>query len=216
VSGDDLELRIAWQRAIGGDRVDASEFERVVARYRESHRCYHTVRHLRWVVRHALTLHVAPPVVELDHDIDAVVVAAFFHDAIYDPTRSDNERRSAELATAHLDRIGWNAERIDHVTKMVVATGSHAVPAADLDTALLFAADLAVLAAEPNAYGDYVRNVRREYAHVDDAAWRSGRAAVLSSFLERARIFDARLRLGPWERRARANIASELAALQSV
>lgn len=213
MSGDDLELRVAWQRAVGGSSTAIEELDRVMARYREPHRHYHTVRHLRWVVRHTFEL------VDDDHrtrvDLDAVVVAAFYHDVVYDPMRHDNERRSADLALVFLDRAGWPAARAQHVATMVVGTASHAIPADDLDTAVLFAGDLAVLAAEPGAYGDYVRNVRREYAHVDDDAWKVGRAAVLSTFSERERIYDERLGLDTWEHRARANIASELAVLES-
>jgi predicted metal-dependent HD superfamily phosphohydrolase len=55
--------------------------------------------------------------------------------------------------------------------------------------------------------------VRREYAHVDDAGWRTGRSAVLRTLLARPRLFAAELGLDEWERRARANITSELAVL---
>ena len=82
----------------------------------------------------------------------------------------------------------------------------------DRDTAVLLAADLAVLAAEPSRYADYATAVRREYAHVDDDAWRSGRARVLRTLLDRPRLFAPELGLDEWERRARANVTSELAS----
>ena len=73
-------------------------------------------------------------------------------------------------------------------------------------------ADLAVLAAEPSRYQAYARGVRAEYTHVDDAAWRTGRAAVLRAFLDRPAIY----RTAPMrnqEHRARANLAAELSGL---
>ena len=80
-----------------------------------------------------------------------------------------------------------------HVAEMVMATAGHDVDGVDRDTAVLLAADLAVLAAEPSRYADYATAVRREYAHVDDGGWRAGRSAVLRTLLARPRLFAAEL-----------------------
>jgi predicted metal-dependent HD superfamily phosphohydrolase len=109
--------------------------------------------------------------------------------------------------------IGWPDAACRHVADLVTATARHDVEGADRETAVLLAADLAVLAAEPSRYAEYASAVRREYAHVDDAGWRTGRATVLRLLLSRQRLFAAELALDAWERRARANIVSELAAL---
>lgn len=211
MSGGELELVVAWQRHVG--RGDPAErlFESVLARHRERARHYHDVRHVRWVVRHVVELAERVAVA----DLDAIVAAAFFHDAIYEVDRSDNERRSAELAVRCLREIGWDPERCDRVAAMIVATehltgGSGDV---DLDTAVLLAADLAVLGADPGAYSDYVRRIRREYGHLDDDEWRTGRSAVLAGFLARPSIFPPALGLDTWDRRARANLTAESVAL---
>jgi predicted metal-dependent HD superfamily phosphohydrolase len=148
-------------------------------------------------------------------DPGVVIAAAFFHDAIYDPTASDNEAASARLAADALAGLGWDLGRCAEVASMIEATARHDVEGVAHDAACLLAADLAVLAAEPARYGDYVRAVRREYAHVDDDAWRAGRSAVLRSLLDRGRIFAPDLDLDGWERRARANMTAELRALSS-
>jgi predicted metal-dependent HD superfamily phosphohydrolase len=95
---------------------------------------------------------------------------------------------------------------------MIRGTADHRDPP-DLDTAVLFDADLAVLGADPAGYGDYVRGVRAEYGHVDDAGWRAGRASVLQSFLDRPSIYATDPGRRRWESTARANITAELAAL---
>ena len=95
-----------------------------------------------------------------------------------------------------------------------MATATHDLAGVDRDTAVLLAADLAVLAAEPSRYADYATAVRREYAHVDDDAWRAGRGAVLRTLLDGARSSSPpELGLDEWERRARANLTSELASI---
>ena len=85
--------------------------------------------------------------------------------------------------------------------------------AVDADAAVLFDADLAILGASPAEYQAYVTGVRAEYAHVDDAGWRTGRAAVLQTFLDRDPIYATPTMRADRERRARANLAAELAAL---
>jgi predicted metal-dependent HD superfamily phosphohydrolase len=228
MSTGDLELRIAWQRHVAtssrtdhvAELAEITEIadrwlDSVLGRHREPHRHYHDVRHVRWVVRHVREL--AADLADSDvavGDLDAVVAAAFFHDVIYDPTASGNEAASGALAATALRELGWADEAVDHVVAMIEGTAHHRVDhATSTDTAVLFAADLGVLAADPAGYSDYVRNVRREYHHVHDADWVTGRAAVLRSFLERDAIYAPALGLDSWERRARANLAAELGAL---
>ncbi|HEY5664400.1 MAG TPA: hypothetical protein VIS05_10230 [Ilumatobacter sp.] len=207
MSDDAFELRIAWQQHVGTSPVALAWFDRVVARHRAEGRHYHDLHHVCWVVRHVLDLagHAEDP--------GAVVAAACFHDVVYDVHRSDNEAVSAGLAAEALAELGWRASRVRHVAAMIAATAGHRVEGTDPDTEVLLAADLAVLAAEPTRYDDYARAVRREYAHLDEGAWRSGRTAVLESLLHRDRLFPERLDLHAWEHRARANITSELASL---
>ena len=70
------------------------------------------------------------------------------------------------------------------------------------DEAVLCDADLAVLAADPATYTAYATGVRAEYAHVDDAAWRAGRAAVLRAFLDRPVLFHTAAMAGATPRPA--------------
>ena len=109
-------------------------------------------------------------------DADAVRLAALFHDAVYDPMRSDNEARSADLAVQVATELGWPTERCDTVHRLVMATARHS-PTRD-DEAVLVDADLAILGSSPAEYAAYVHGVRHEYAHVDDDSWRTGRAAA--------------------------------------
>jgi len=206
----ELALRVAWQQHVGTSSEGMLCFDSVVSRHREPARHYHDLRHVGWVVRHSQNIAAGHPV----DDLDAVVAAAFFHDAVYEPTRTDNELASARLAERALGEIGWDRARSERVARLVLATTGHALDGADRDTAVLLAADLAVLAAEPARYTEYAAAVRREYAHVDDAGWKAGRAGVLHALLDRPRLFAPDLGLDDWEHRARANITAELAVLE--
>ncbi len=210
MSHGDLELRIAWELHVGPSRPAFRWYESVVTRYREPHRHYHDVRHLRWVVRHLGELAATHRLA----DLSATVAAAFFHDVIYDPTAADNERSSAHLASTALTELGWADHRVADVATLIIGTIDHVVAAdTTVDAAALYAADLGVLAADPAGYSDYVRNVRREYAHVSDQGWTTGRSTVLRSFLDRSAIYAPELGLHAWEQRARANLTAELDTL---
>jgi predicted metal-dependent HD superfamily phosphohydrolase len=166
------------------------------------------VRHVTWVVRHVHELAAdGPPA-----DLGAVVAAAFYHDAVYDPTAADNEARSAALAERVLGELGWDTPRCQAVGELVRATASHE-PDGTLDRAVLIDADLAVLGSDPAAYQAYVTGVRAEYGHLDDEAWRRGRAEVLHRLVDRRPLYVTEPGRRRWESRARANLAAELATL---
>jgi predicted metal-dependent HD superfamily phosphohydrolase len=210
MTDSELELRIAWERHVGRAAPASRWYQSVVRRYREPQRRYHDVRHLRWVVRHVVELASDR---RLD-DLGATTVAAFFHDAIYDPAAADNEAARARFAVDALRELDWPAARTDRVATMILGTSDHRLSeTSTTDDAVLFAADLGVLAAAPAGYSDYVRNVRREYGHVSEIAWVTGRSAVLRSFLRRDAIYAPELGLHDWEARARGNLTAELDAL---
>jgi predicted metal-dependent HD superfamily phosphohydrolase len=214
MSADEHELRAAWSRCVDDSHDAWVLFDSLIGRHREAHRHYHGVRHVTWVVRHVEELAAAEPV----DDIAAVVVAAFFHDAVYDPQASDNEVASARLADRELTVLGWDEARRRRVATMVEATATHLAPAIDpgieIDTAVLLDADLAVLGSDPAGYQAYVAGVRSEYAHVSAADWRTGRTQVLRSFLDRPALFATPTGRARWETRARANLAAEVASLR--
>jgi predicted metal-dependent HD superfamily phosphohydrolase len=205
---DEVELRAAWSEAIGRDARCMAAFDDVLGRHREPHRRYHGVRHVVWVVRHVHELVVDVAV----RDAPAVAAAAFFHDAVYHPPANDNEAESAALAERVLAELGWDARRCRAVGDLVRATAGHE-PDGDPDRNVLIDADLAVLGSEPAAYQAYATGVRVEYAHLDDDAWRRGRAEVVRRLLARQPLFATEPGRRRWESRARANLAAELATL---
>jgi predicted metal-dependent HD superfamily phosphohydrolase len=205
---DDAELQVAWTAAVGSGPDAAGALADVLARHREAHRRYHGVRHVTWVVRHVRELAAEVP---LDDDA-AVVVAAFFHDAVYDPHAADNEEQSARLAERVVAELGWDEARGRRVGDLVRATAAHDAPPDD-DTAVLLDADLAVLGSDPAAYQAYVTGVRAEYAHVDAAGWRVGRGQVLRDLLARDPLYATAPARRRWARRAAANMTAELATL---
>jgi predicted metal-dependent HD superfamily phosphohydrolase len=194
------DLADRWRAALP-EGVDPSTslqvYEELRSRWDEPHRHYHNREHLESV----LSIVEESPVVSL---------AAWFHDAVYDPRRDDNEEASARLA---VDLLGTLAVPADEVARLVRLTAIHDPADDDRNGALLTDADLAILAAEPARYERYTEAVRREYSHLPDQAYRVGRAAVLRRLLAMPALFRVVDRRAEWEVRARANLDRELARL---
>jgi predicted metal-dependent HD superfamily phosphohydrolase len=199
-----------WRAAVRGAgatatdaRIDAAG-RAVDERWAEPHRRYHDRAHLRAVLSNVDTL--APHATEPD----LVRLAAWFHDAVYDPRAGDNEQASADLAAKTLEDLGVPDAAVAEVRRLVLLTAGHSVAPGDRNGEVLCDADLAILATVPEAYDAYATAVRAEYAHVPDELYRVGRATVLRNLLELPHLY----RIMPvWEPRARANLRRELAGL---
>jgi predicted metal-dependent HD superfamily phosphohydrolase len=208
MSAPEATLRSTWQQVAGGDHPEL--LDHLLARHREPHRRYHTATHVMWVLRHID--HIVAAGVPDEVDLGAVRLAALWHDAVYVPTRSDNEAVSAQLAVDAAGVLGWPTDRAQVVHRLVLATAGHSPTAPD--EAVLVDADLAILGAEPKDYAAYVQGVRVEYAHVSDADWRVGRTAVLQRFIDAPTLFHTEVFQRERGARARANLAAELASLR--
>ncbi len=209
LDGMDTDLLDRWNGLLDHPAAPAAGRE-VLARWAEPHRRYHGLEHLREVLDRIDELGTEAS------DADAVRLAAFFHDAVYDPASPANEQRSARLAEDVLPGLGVEPARVLDVARLVRVTASH-VPASaeDRDGAVLCDADLAILAASPDDYAAYAAGVRAEYAHLDDPTFRAGRTDVLTSLLDRPQLFWTRSGRQRWEERARQHLAAERTLLRA-
>jgi predicted metal-dependent HD superfamily phosphohydrolase len=182
------------------DRVDLRD--RLLAAYATG-RGYHDVRHLAEVLTRLADLG--------EEDNVEVVLAAWFHDAVYDG-RPGAEERSARLAAAEL--AGTAADAAE-VARLVRLTEHHDPVAGDRNGEALCDADLAILAAAPARYREYAAGVRQEYAAYSDADFRAGRLAVLEDLASRDELFRTAYAREHWEPRARENLAAEIAGLRA-
>ncbi|HEU5151686.1 MAG TPA: hypothetical protein VFU19_14385 [Iamia sp.] len=182
------------------------------ARYAEPHRRYHGGEHLDEVLAEVARL--------LPHEpaawAEAVELAAWYHDAVYDvgADAGASEEASARLAVAEIGP----GPAADEVARLVRLTAGHVVAPADRSGAVLVDADLWILSAPAARYDRYVAAVRAEYAHVPDDGWRTGRGQVLDRFLAAASdgsLYTAGPAADRAGRRARAvaNLRRERAAL---
>ena len=206
---DLANLHSRWDalfRGTGTPQARRHEFEQLVRHYREPHRGSHNLDHIADCLRQFDAVrHLAP-------DPDAIEAAIWFHDVIYDPRGADNEGASAAYADGALARLGADEPMRREVSRLIGLT-RHNEPPADLAGQLMVDTDLASLGASPAVFDENGRNIRREFAHVDDATYQQARADILRKFIARPRIYFTDVFFKRFEEPARVNLRRAIAAL---
>ena len=201
-----MDLRSGWAAAWQGlgAAPDFDLFEKLLAAYREPHRHYHTVQHREECFgQFDASKSIAQRPAE-------VALALWFHDAIYDPRRSDNEARSAQWAVDVLTPVASDAA--ERVRWLVMATEHEAVPEG-MDARILVDIDLSILGAPEERFDEYEAQVREEYAWVPVPHYRRERRNVLRAFVARPMIFSTTGFVARYEARVRRNLERALARL---
>jgi predicted metal-dependent HD superfamily phosphohydrolase len=196
-----------WQRlnALGdSDSVFAS----LASAYSTPPRAYHNLDHI------AQCLDEFEPARSLALNPNDVELAIWFHDAVYDPRKIDNEERSAGLAVSMIRSARLPDALASRVASLILAT-KHNAPPADLDSGLIVDVDLSILGQPAPRFDEYEHQIRQEYDWVANDAFAAGRTKVLKSFLERATIYATELFRNKYETAARDNLARSLARLSA-
>ena len=210
-------LMRAWESLLPGHTALGED---LLERYEQPHRKYHTSVHLSEMLTALKTLykrhHTATP--------RAVLLAAWFHDAVYEANPGEDEAASADLARTALTPLASTGSltnrEVTAIAHLIELTASHQL--ADgieeytsgaltrADAAFFLDADLAILAADSPRYTRYVAGVRAEYAHYAPDAFTRGRAAILQGFLNRTAIYASDTAHLLWDAPARLNLRTEL------
>jgi predicted metal-dependent HD superfamily phosphohydrolase len=209
------EARAKEANAKGADAKEA--FAELDRRYREPGRHYHTWAHVAACLRELRQAR--PPAA----DARALELAVWFHDAVYEPGRGDNEQASAGLALRWSEALGLAPELGRRAAALILTTrhlpppgGGQAAapPRADPAEALLRDIDLAVLGSSRSAYLRYERAIAREYAGMPPESFREGRARLLRELLARPVLYGTPAFRRRLEKRARRNLARALLELE--
>lgn len=174
--------------------------------YSEKHRYYHTLQHIE---------HLYDFLESKRSDIvdwEVLMWSIFYHDIIYNPSKSDNEEKSAVKMREIASKFGVEKRIIEQSYCQILATKKHEITD-DNDTALFTDADLAILGSDWNDYAAYAKNIRKEYSIYPDFMYNMGRKKVLKHFLAMENIFKTPIFRTKLEQRARINLEKELKLL---
>ncbi|MEW6760709.1 MAG: N-methyl-D-aspartate receptor NMDAR2C subunit [Pseudomonadota bacterium] len=190
----------AW-RALGVAAPDGLHVQ-LLAAWSEPQRHYHTLQHLGECLTLAEELRDG-----MDHPAE-VVLALWFHDAVYDVRARDNEAQSAQWAVRVLREAGVAADARKRIENLIMATCHGAADApASQDSAILIDIDLAILGSSKPRFAEYETQIRAEYAWVPPEIFAVKRREVLRGFLARERIYATGTMHTRYEAQARRNLS---------
>lgn len=193
-------FRALWQRCIPRQvNMNATTiYEDLVRRYSEPGRFYHSWAHLTHC------LHEFDRAASLIENPDAVELALWFHDAVYEPGTVDNEKRSAELFS-QWGSIGFPPLFVEKVCGLILIT-MHRQRPEEGDESFVADIDLSSFGVDWPAFLRDTLNVRKEQADVPDEFYYPAHARFLNMLLDRPRIFHTDFFYGIYEETARRNI----------
>ncbi|WP_367105562.1 hypothetical protein [uncultured Psychrobacter sp.] len=179
----------------------------IAVRYSESARAYHNLRHLEQLFAQFKVIE------KWLYEPNIIALALYYHDVIYDPTRADNELKSAEYAIDKLKDY-LTQTQCQRIYELIMMTAKHQLDnKTDSDGAYLLDMDLSILGSHESDYQQYAAAVRQEYAHVSAANYRTGRTAILQGLLAHSRLYITDYYYQRLEALARQNIKREIILL---
>jgi predicted metal-dependent HD superfamily phosphohydrolase len=164
--------------------------------FEQSYRRYHTLEHIRDCVRRF------DEVSQLLDDRDAVELALWFHDAVYETGAATNERRSAEMFLAL--SAGARPAFRRRVCGLITAT-RHARRVQGNDRRFIVDIDLAGFGA---SWDEFMRHgaLLREESSQNDDQYHAGQVLFLSRLQRRSRFFVTDYFRDKYEAKARENL----------
>lgn len=181
-------------------------FEALVQAYSEKHRHYHNTQHIKALLKHF------DSTTSLMENPNELELAIWFHDAIYKPHSSTNELDSANWVKVFLSSHGCDDAIIDRVFHMIMAT-LHTEKTSTTDEKIIVDIDLTILGSPSNTYCQFEKDIRSEYKWVPSFLYKKKRKEILTSFLDRDRIYHCDYFFRKLEHQARENLKGAINAL---
>lgn len=183
-------------------------FDEVRSLYSSPGRRYHTPEHVEHCLRQ---LDVIPGLV---NDRDALEFAIWYHDAIYELDRTDNELKSARLFQRHAGQC-MSKDLVAKVFDLIMVTVHNDHLPSSSDQEFMVDIDLSSFGLPWNQFLQDSIAVREEKPHLSDAEFYVRQAAFLQSLLDRRSFCLTPFFRKRHEKRARENIARYLSKLES-
>lgn len=194
-----------WARnsisAVNGTEIANTLLER----YSEADRHYHTIEHIEFCL--SLFDQVADQCV----NSDAVELAIWFHDAIYNFPLVENEKLSADYFMDASE--GYMADDLRQNIFRQVITTDHKVRPVDPDQQILVDIDLSSFGRPWDQFIKDGQNVRRELAYQDDGFFYQQQISFMKQLVARKDFYNTPWFQQQFEATARSNLSRYLESL---
>ncbi len=194
-----------WTPLAGRLGLSDALLAELITAYGEPQRRYHTLDHVVEMLDcHATSQHLAD-------SPDTIDLAIWFHDCIYDSTLEygENERLSAERLGAVYDGDCSAAAQA-----MIRHSAGHAA-SDDPDVQLFCDLDLYRLGVPFEIFDQHGRDVRAEFAWVEEEVWTTKRNAFFQGLLDRPVIYQTVYWRDRLEKQARENMSRIIQSLSA-
>jgi predicted metal-dependent HD superfamily phosphohydrolase len=206
-------LRRHWEESLYRFDADQEEveglFSQLIELYSARGRAYHNLSHIRSLVDLSDSFR------QRIENHQALSFAIWFHDAIYNTRKTDNEELSAKFAVKSLGRFKIPIDTLALSCEMIFSTREHLKNGFSEDINFFLDLDLAILGSEEPVYRSYTNAIREEYRWAPDPLYNEGRKKVLERFLQRESIYLTSELAQMFEEKARRNIAREIESLST-
>lgn len=191
-----------WRRClIDGARDDSAKIHRMLLdAYREPQRHYHTLAHIEQC------LGMFDACKSLANDADALELAVWFHDVIFEPDQAENERRSADLYLELSQGVHDDGLRA-LVERLVMATLHDGSSLQDHDACYMVDIDLSSFGLSWESFLEDSQNLRRESALLSDAEYYRRKKDFQACLLAKERFYLSDYFAERLESQARSNLA---------
>jgi predicted metal-dependent HD superfamily phosphohydrolase len=166
-----------WQGLDPNANHHMHEFALLIRRYKEPHRTYHNLEHIAHCLRQCERVRRSL------QNVNAVMFAIWYHDAIYDPKRNSNEEESSQLANRVMTEAELTEPVKQAVTGMIRASKHNRSGLISPDCRFFLDIDLSILGSDPETYAVYEAQIQKEYSWVSEEDYRKGRADFLRKLL---------------------------------
>jgi len=175
----------------------------VIDRYNEPHRFYHNIKHLIHVLEQ---FDFAVEHIGVSQNTAAIIeMAIWYHDAVYNPDKNDNEFQSAELFAEHAQAMDINVNIINDVKRIILVTENHHL-ASSLDEEIMSDCDLSPLGFTKEGFDKSDKDIRKEYPNTPAIE----RKKALEKFLKHNGIFKTTIFKKAYESQALENIKEKI------
>ncbi len=174
--------------------------------YSHKKRHYHSLTHLENMYQQLFEVK--------EHIVswETILFSLFYHDIVYNATKSDNEEESSKIAEERMNQLNVPKQLIEACKLQILATKSHS-DNSNSDINYFLDADLSVLGQDFETYKTYYQNVRKEYSIYPSLIFNPGRKKVLNHFLAMERIFKTDYFYAKFEKNAKINLQKEIDSL---
>ncbi len=195
-------FRLVWRCCLLVEATDESvEIHRqLIECYSEPQRFYHTLVH----IEHCLSLlDIVKPRLQ---NPEALELAIWFHDVVYQPGATDNEQLSADQFMSLTSGVFDDSLR-DTVSRHIMATLHVESDIENLDTKYMVDIDLSSFGLP---WPEFIRdsdNLRQEMAHLTNEDYYRKQTVFQKTLIDRPRFFKSDYFYQRYETQARENLA---------